>query len=157
MYKQLQPSRASWLFLSSNPQLPCLCNRDEALNIMRLSSILAGAALCLASSSHAINILLNNDDGFGSGNLREVYRILKEKGHNGLSNPSSRTNEPMLTQPFAVWIVAPATKQSGQGGASDFTEYGNLTGPSQYDLIPAGAPSVSNGDSIPLISRGGRV
>lgn len=92
---------------------------------MRLSSVLAGTALLFASSSQAINILLNNDDGFGSGNLRELYRILKTKGHN-------------------VWIVAPATKQSGQGGASDFTTEGNLTAPSQYDLIPAGAPSVGS-------------
>ena len=50
---------------------------------MRLSSVLAGTALLFASSSQAINILLNNDDGFGSGNLRELYRILKTKGHNG--------------------------------------------------------------------------
>jgi 5'-nucleotidase len=88
---------------------------------MRLSTILAGAALF--SSSQALNILLNNDDGFGSGNLREMYRLFKEKGHN-------------------VWLVAPATKQSGKGGTSDFTAEGNLTGPSQYDLIPKGAPSV---------------
>jgi hypothetical protein len=50
---------------------------------MRLSSIFAGAALLSASSSQALNILLNNDDGFGSGNLRETYRLLKGKGHNG--------------------------------------------------------------------------
>lgn len=48
---------------------------------MRLSTILTGAALF--SSSQALNILLNNDDGFGSGNLREMYRLFKEKGHNG--------------------------------------------------------------------------
>jgi 5'-nucleotidase len=54
---------------------------------MRLSSIFAGAALLSASSSQALNILLNNDDGFGSGNLRETYRLLKGKGHNG-KNPS---------------------------------------------------------------------
>ncbi|KAF7561320.1 hypothetical protein G7046_g2823 [Stylonectria norvegica] len=90
---------------------------------MRFTTVFAGAALVLASSSQAINILLNNDDGFASGNLREIYRILKEKGHN-------------------VWIVAPATKQSGQGGRSEFTTETNLTAPSQYDLIPAGAPSI---------------
>lgn len=44
---------------------------------------------------------------------------------------------------MAVWIVAPALPQSGQGGRSDFTTEANLTGPSQYDLIPAGEPSVS--------------
>ncbi|RKK75123.1 hypothetical protein BFJ71_g17168, partial [Fusarium oxysporum] len=92
---------------------------------MRLSSIFAGAALFSASYSNALSILLNNDDGFGSGNLREMYRIFKEKGHN-------------------VWLVAPATKQSGKDGTSDFTTEGNLTGPSQYDLVPKGAPSVGN-------------
>ncbi|KID74558.1 Acid phosphatase [Metarhizium brunneum] len=90
---------------------------------MRFSTLLAGLTLGFASSSQAINILLNNDDGFASGNLREVYRLLKTAGHD-------------------VWIVAPATEQSSQGGRSSFTELGNLTGPSQYDIIPAGAPSV---------------
>ncbi|KAJ4004803.1 hypothetical protein NW752_009531 [Fusarium irregulare] len=90
---------------------------------MRLSTLFAGAALF--TGSQGLNILLNNDDGFGSANLRETYRLFKEKGHN-------------------VWLVAPATKQSGKGGTSDFTTEGNLTGPSQYDLIPKGAPSVGS-------------
>jgi len=50
---------------------------------MRLPSVLAATALLFASSSQALNILLNNDDGFGSANLRELYRILKEQDHNG--------------------------------------------------------------------------
>lgn len=56
---------------------------------MRFASLLAGAVLGLATSSQAINILLNNDDGFGSGNLRELYRILKDKGHNGKFHASA--------------------------------------------------------------------
>ncbi|KAF4500064.1 5 3 -nucleotidase [Fusarium agapanthi] len=56
---------------------------------MRLTSFIVGAAL-LSSGANALNILLGNDDGFGSGNLR------------------------------------------------------NLTAPSQYDLIPKGAPSVGH-------------
>ncbi|KAF4124853.1 5'-nucleotidase [Geosmithia morbida] len=92
---------------------------------MRFSSFVAHILVCIALPSHALNILLSNDDGFGSGNLRELYRLLKEDDHD-------------------VWIVAPATKQSGQGGRSDFTTEGNLTAPSQYDLIPAGAPSVGS-------------
>jgi hypothetical protein len=47
-----------------------------------------------------------------------------------------------------VWIVAPATKQSGQGGRSEFTTEANLTAPSQYDLIPAGEPSVCENRSF---------
>lgn len=50
---------------------------------MRLSSIIATVA-GLASSARALNILMSNDDGFGSGNLREVYRMLNDEGHNGL-------------------------------------------------------------------------
>lgn len=48
---------------------------------MRLSTLFAGAALF--TGSQGLNILLNNDDGFGSANLRETYRLFKEKGHNG--------------------------------------------------------------------------
>lgn len=53
---------------------------------MRLSNILAVSSILLASSSNALNILLNNDDGFGSGNLRELYRLLKGEGHDGTQN-----------------------------------------------------------------------
>ncbi|KAF2109346.1 acid phosphatase precursor [Lophiotrema nucula] len=66
---------------------------------------------------------MNNDDGFGAGNIREFYRILKEAGHD-------------------VLMVAPATQQSAQGGRSDFTTEANLTAPTQYGIIPAGAPSI---------------
>lgn len=49
---------------------------------MRFSKFLP---LALAGSVQSLNILLNNDDGFASGNLREVYKLLKAAGHNGLS------------------------------------------------------------------------
>ena len=52
---------------------------------MRASLFLTGAALFLASYCNGINILMNNDDGFGSGNLRELYKLLKAAGHNGRS------------------------------------------------------------------------
>lgn len=48
---------------------------------MLVSSLLS---LALAGSAQALNILLNNDDGFASGNLREVYRLLNAAGHNGV-------------------------------------------------------------------------
>jgi hypothetical protein len=51
------------------------------------------AALSLVASSNAIKIILNNDDGFGSGNLRELYRFLKEDGHDGM-----RSSVPNLTR-----------------------------------------------------------
>lgn len=51
---------------------------------MRCSSLIAASALALAGYSNGLNILLNNDDGFGSGNLRELYKLLKAGGHNGI-------------------------------------------------------------------------
>jgi 5'-nucleotidase len=51
---------------------------------MRYSSFLATSALALAGFSNGLNILLNNDDGFGSGNLRLLYNFLKAAGHNGM-------------------------------------------------------------------------
>lgn len=66
---------------------------------------------------------MNNDDGFGSANIRELYRLLVEDGHD-------------------VVMVAPATQQSAQGGRSVFTDSGTLLQPSQYNLVPAGAPAV---------------
>ncbi|KAF2807008.1 acid phosphatase precursor [Mytilinidion resinicola] len=90
---------------------------------MLFSSSIALAALSLASVANGLSILMSNDDGFGSGNLRELYKILKADGHD-------------------VWIVAPATDQSGQGGRSDFSKFANLTAPSEFNLIPAGAPAI---------------
>lgn len=53
---------------------------------MRLSLNAALAvALGLASSSDALKILMGNDDGFGSGNLRELYKLLVDAGHEGNS------------------------------------------------------------------------
>lgn len=40
----------------------------------------------MLGSTHGLNILMNNDDGFGSANLREFYKVLKSKGHNGESS-----------------------------------------------------------------------
>lgn len=57
-----------------------------------------------------------------------------------VSQPHHHTKN--ISNLCVVWLVAPATKQSGKGGTSDFTTEGNLTAPSQYDLIPKGAPSV---------------
>ncbi|KAK7222119.1 hypothetical protein V2G26_010122 [Clonostachys chloroleuca] len=86
---------------------------------MRLSNLLAGATLAFATSSQALNILLNNDDGFGSANLREVYRLLKKDGHD-------------------VWIVAPALpradREAGQNLPSTPTSRAHLS----ITLFPRG-------------------
>ena len=76
----------------------------------------------LLGISNALNIIVSNDDGFGAANVREFYRLLKAAGHD-------------------AWLVAPVDNQSGQGGRAVFTTSRTLTKPSEYNLIPAGAPS----------------
>ncbi|KAF6240920.1 hypothetical protein HO173_000712 [Letharia columbiana] len=76
----------------------------------------------LPLTSIALNIIVNNDDGFGSANIRELYRFLNVAGHN-------------------AWIVAPVSNESGKGGTEVFTTEANLTAPSEFDLVPKGAPS----------------
>ena len=81
------------------------------------------AILTLTSSVSTLNILLGNDDGFGSAQTRETYRLLKESGHN-------------------VVIVASADNESGQGGRSVFTTNRSLVHDSEFGLVPAGSPSI---------------
>ena len=76
----------------------------------------------LPLSSIALNIIVNNDDGFGSANIRELYRLLNAAGHN-------------------AWIVAPVSNQSGKGGTAVYTTEANLTASSEFGLVPKGAPS----------------
>lgn len=73
------------------------------------------AALALASQASAINILLGNDDGFGSAQIRETYRLLKAAGHN-------------------VVIVSEADNQSGMGGRAVFTNNRSLVVNSEYNV-----------------------
>ncbi|POS71425.1 5'/3'-nucleotidase SurE [Diaporthe helianthi] len=74
---------------------------------MRSSIFLVGAGMLLGSVQ-GLNILMNNDDGFGSANLREFYRVLKSKGHN-------------------VWIVAPAVQRIGPDPIDSHIWYYNGT------------------------------
>jgi 5'-nucleotidase len=41
------------------------------------------ASLSLACSTDALKILMGNDDGFGEGNLRELYKLMVDAGHEG--------------------------------------------------------------------------
>ena len=89
---------------------------------MRFPPILALLSAYL-TSSNALNILVNNDDGFGSANTRELYRLLRAAGHD-------------------AWMVAPAVDNSGQCGRLIFTPYPELTNETEFGLVPAGAPSL---------------
>lgn len=64
---------------------------------------------------------------------------------------TSTINRPYLPNSPTVLIVAPATQQSAQGGRVVFASSRNLTSPSQYDLIPAGAPSLGSDPHNPDI------
>ncbi|EHY55841.1 hypothetical protein HRR83_006775 [Exophiala dermatitidis] len=98
---------------------------------MRFSILSATlAASCFFASSSAISILLGNDDGFAAAQVREFYRLLKADGHD-------------------VVLVAPADNESGQGGRAVFTTSKNLTVPSEFNIIPAGAPSLGRDPTDP--------
>lgn len=75
---------------------------------------------------------MGNDDGFGSAQLREFYRLLKADGHD-------------------VLVVAPVDNQSGQGGRSVFTASRNLSTASEFNLVPAGSPSLGRDPNEPDI------
>ena len=78
-------------------------------------------AFTLLNTVNAINIIVTNDDGFGSIYSRELYQLLNETGHD-------------------VYLVAPIENQSGVGGRSGFSNQATLSAATQYDLVPAGAP-----------------
>ncbi|KKY13307.1 putative acid phosphatase [Diplodia seriata] len=86
------------------------------------------AALSCSLSAQALNILLNNDDGWASANIRETYRLLKEAGHN-------------------VLMVAPVVDNSGQGGRAVFSTSPTLLTPGEFSSVPAGAPALGSDPS----------
>ncbi|KAF3923593.1 Exopolyphosphatase [Orbilia brochopaga] len=87
---------------------------------MKIFPFVSVALSCGLVSS--LNIILNNDDGWATANIREFYKALKADGHN-------------------TYIVAPVEQQSGQGGRVVFTIDSKLGRPGQYNTVPAGAPS----------------
>ncbi|KAK0654243.1 Acid phosphatase [Lasiodiplodia hormozganensis] len=86
------------------------------------------AALSSSPSAQALNILLNNDDGWASANIRETYRLLKEAGHN-------------------VLMVAPVVDNSGQGGRAVFSSSATLLTDGEFSSVAAGAPALGSDPS----------
>jgi 5'-nucleotidase len=64
-----------------------------------IAALLSCLALTAVSIQAHLNVVLTNDDGFGSANIRAVYNELKKQNHN-------------------VLIVGPADQQSAKGGVS---------------------------------------
>ncbi|KAJ9095237.1 hypothetical protein QFC21_005603 [Naganishia friedmannii] len=85
---------------------------------MRFATISAAAALLSSASAH-LNIVLTNDDGFGSANIRALYNELTKQNH-------------------SVLIVGPAENQSGTGGTTVWPT-SNLTSRGGHDLLIPGA------------------
>ncbi|RDW61451.1 SurE-like protein [Coleophoma crateriformis] len=92
---------------------------------MRFSKISTAvlASLPVFAGVNGLNILISNDDGFGTANIRELYKAMKALGHN-------------------CYIVASVVNESGMGGAEVYTKYKNLTSDSEFGIVKAGAPSV---------------
>lgn len=89
-----------------------------------VSSVLAAPAVKRDSSSSSSNktILLTNDDGWASTNIRATYRELKNAGYN-------------------VVMVAPVTQRSGYGGQFSVPVSANLTEDGGFGYPAKGAPS----------------
>ena len=92
---------------------------------MPIARILAALLLCLhAAAAAALDIVLTNDDGFETANIRALYQRLKAAGHD-------------------VVISAPTGNQSGTGGRVEYQRaMAPLTRPSRYGGAEEGAPGV---------------
>jgi len=78
----------------------------------------------LAAPAQALNILLSNDDGFETANLRALYQRLKAAGHD-------------------VVVSAPTQNNSGKGGAMNFlAPITALARDTRHGSVKAGAPGV---------------
>ncbi|WP_016957343.1 5'/3'-nucleotidase SurE [Catenovulum agarivorans] len=72
-----------------------------------LTTLALLAAGCISTSSHALNILVTNDDSWHTKNIQTLFDKLKAAGHN-------------------VIMSAPCTGQSGKGGAIHFLKAVNV-------------------------------
>ena len=96
--------------------------------------VMLALLLVLASgASHALNILLTNDDGFETANLRALYSALKAAGHD-------------------VLVAAPTQNNSGVGGSlAFFKPLGPMAKDSRYGAVKAGAPGIGQDPGDPDI------
>lgn len=82
------------------------------MRFSKISSVFL-ASLPVLAGVNGLNILISNDDGFGTANIRELYKAMKALGHN-------------------CYIVASVVNESGMGGAEVYTKYQNLTSDSEF-------------------------
>lgn len=80
----------------------------------------------LAAPAHALNIVLSNDDGFETANIRALYQRLKAAGHD-------------------VIVSAPTQNNSGKGGSMNFlVPVTPMAKASRHGSVAAGSPGVGN-------------
>ncbi|HSW15388.1 MAG TPA: 5'/3'-nucleotidase SurE [Solimonas sp.] len=92
------------------------------MKVVRVLFLLGLTAL--AAPAQALNILVSNDDGFETSNIRALYQRLKAAGHD-------------------VIVSAPTQNNSGKGGAMNFlVPVTPLAKASRHGSIAAGAPGV---------------
>ncbi|KAM9891338.1 hypothetical protein OXX79_010794 [Metschnikowia pulcherrima] len=106
---------------------------------MKISAILGTFATALSVSAAPVyednafassnkTVLLTNDDGWASTNIRAAYRELKSAGHE-------------------VILVAPVQQRSGFGGQFGLPSSKNLTAGGEFNYPPAGSPSWGHEDN----------
>lgn len=89
-----------------------------------LRTLLLLSAALLAAPAQALNILVSNDDGFETANVRALVTQLRAAGHD-------------------VVLSAPTQNNSGKGGSMNFlTPITPLARDSRYGSVKAGAPGV---------------
>lgn len=69
-----------------------------------------------------------NDDGFGTANIRAMYHAMTALGHN-------------------CYIVASSSDQSGQGSRPIFANNAKLTSDTEFGIVKSGAPSIGTDPS----------
>lgn len=77
-----------------------------------------------------LRILQGNDDGWAESNIRALYKVLTQRGHQ-------------------TAISAPVRNKSGTGSIS--TDWKPLAKPGEYDSVPVGAPGVGEDPEDPRI------
>jgi 5'-nucleotidase len=104
------------------------------MNIVRISWVVLIAAMSFGESAQALHIVLSNDDGFETANIRALYQELKAAGHE-------------------VILSAPVQNQSGRGGSINFLEpIAALPKDSRYRSIAAGAPGIGADPADPSVN-----
>lgn len=104
------------------------------MTTMKVLGIGCIAIILLAvSEANALDILLTNDDGFESAQIRALYAKLEDHGH-------------------SVVISAPTQNNSGTGGAMNFLRpIGPLTRATRGGSVPAGQPGIGTDPADPDI------